>query len=99
VNDRQLLRIVGKNIQKARMQAGLTQECLAELSGVHWKTLSGVERGLFPVGLATFIRIAQHLNVSVDSLANGVEQPDPKRSNAIRKALARRRHPRNPTGK
>jgi transcriptional regulator with XRE-family HTH domain len=94
VNDRQLLRRIGKNVQQARLRAGLTQECLAELIGIHWKTLSGIERGRFPFAVTSFTRIAQHLGVSADSLLEGVEPPDPKRTAAIRKALARKRQPK-----
>jgi DNA-binding XRE family transcriptional regulator len=94
VNERQILRCIGKNIQRARLQAGLTQECLAELVEIHWKTLSGVERGLFPCGITSFVRIAQHIGVSADSLLQGVDSPDPKRAAAVRKAMARKRQPK-----
>ena len=94
VNDRQILRCIGKNIQNARLSAGLTQECLAELVGIHWKTISGIERGRYPFAVTSFARIAQHLEVTTDSLLEGIEPPDPKRTAAIRKALARRRQPK-----
>lgn len=76
------------------MNAGLTQECLAELIGVHWKTLSGIERGMFPFAVTSFTRIAQHLGVSTDSLLEGIEPPDAKKTEATRKALARKRRPK-----
>lgn len=90
-----MLRRIGINVKKARLQGALTQECLAELVGIHWKTLSGIERGLFPVGVASFTRISQHLGVTADSLLEGVEMPDKKRSDTIRKAMARKRQPRS----
>ena len=89
-----MLRRIGTNVKKARLQAALTQECLAELVGIHWKTLSGIERGLFPVGVTSFARISQHLGVTADSLLDGLEKPDQKRSETIRKAMARRRQPK-----
>jgi len=95
VKDRKTLRVIGQNVQKARVEAGLTQECLAELIGVHWKTLSGVERGLFPIGVAHFASITQHLKVSADQLLKGIEPIDAKRAAAVRKALARKRRPKN----
>ena len=94
MNDRQILRCIGKNVQKARLQADLTQECLAELIGVHWKTLSGIERGLFPFAVTSFTRVAQHLGVSANTLLQGLEPPDQKRAATIRKAMARRRRPK-----
>ena len=95
MNDRQILRCIGRNIQRARLDAGLTQECLAELIGVHWKTLSGIERGLSPFAVTSFVRIAQHLGASADHLAAGVEPPDAKRTRAIQKAMARKRRPKD----
>jgi transcriptional regulator with XRE-family HTH domain len=94
VNDRQILRRIGNNVKNARLQSGLTQECLAELVGIHWKTLSGIERGLFPFAVTSFTRISQHLGVTADSLLEGVEKPDQKRANTIRNAMARRRQPK-----
>ena len=89
-----MLRCIGSNVKRTRLQAGLTQECLAELVGIHWKTLSGIERGLFPVGVTSFTRISQHLGVTADSLLQGVEMPDQKRAKTIRNAMARRRQPK-----
>jgi DNA-binding XRE family transcriptional regulator len=94
VKDREILRCLGKNIQAARLRAGLTQECLAELVGIHWKTLSGIERGLYPCAVTNFIRIAQHLRVSTDSLVEGIEPPDARRTASIQKAMARKRRPK-----
>lgn len=88
-----MLRCIGSNVKKARLQAGLTQECLAELAGIHWKTLSGFERGLNPLGITSFTRIVQHLGVRADVILEGVEKPDPERSATIRNAKARRRKP------
>jgi DNA-binding XRE family transcriptional regulator len=90
-----LLRCVGRNIQAARRSVGLTQECLAELVGVHWQTISGIERGRYPCSLATFARISQHLKISADKLLEGIDSPNAKESGAIRKALARRRVPKS----
>ena len=72
----------------------MTQECLAELIGVHWQTVSGIERGRYPCSLKTFIRITQHLGVSADSLLVGVEPPDARRAKTILRALARKRRPK-----
>ena len=93
MNDSKILRRIGNNVKKARLQAGLTQECLAEVVEIHWKTLSNIERGLFPVAVTSFTRISQHLGVTADSLLEGVEMPDQKRAKTIRNAMARRRRP------
>lgn len=74
----------------------MTQECLAELTGVHWQTVSGIERGRYSVSITTFTRIAQFLQVSANRLLEGLEMPDAKRTQLISKALARKRKAINP---
>ncbi len=94
MTDRDILRAVGRRIQAARLAANITQECLAELIGIHWQTISGIERGRYPCSLTTFIRITQHLGVSADSLLDGVQPPDSRRSQTVRRALIRKRKPK-----
>lgn len=72
----------------------MTQECLAELVGVHWQTVSRIERGTFPFAVTTFARISQHLEISANRLLEGLAAPDAKRAERIKKALARKRLPR-----
>jgi len=47
-NDRELLRTIGRKIRAERIRAGFTQECLAELAGVHWKTLGELNGASLP---------------------------------------------------
>jgi DNA-binding XRE family transcriptional regulator len=94
VTDRQLLRIIGANVKAARLRADLTQECVAELVGVHWQTISYIEAGKFPFSVATFARITYALNVSPNRLLDGIPEPDAGRMEKIKKALARKRKPR-----
>jgi transcriptional regulator with XRE-family HTH domain len=94
VNDLQILRVIGRNIRAARLKAGFTQECLAELADVHVQTIGAVERGDFPFAVTTFARISQHLEISPNRLLDGLRPPDPERTARIRKALARKRAPR-----
>ena len=91
MSDQQLLRIIGRNVAAARSRAGLTQECLAELVGVHGKTIGSIERGKYPFGVTTLVRLAQHLDTSPNRLLEGAPEPDAKRAARIRKALPRRR--------
>ena len=95
MRDREILKTIGRKIQETRLAVGMTQECLAELVGVHWQSVSGIERGRSPWSIVTFTRIAQHLGVSADTLLSGVKAPDPKRAKTIRKAMARRRRPKS----
>jgi len=99
VNNREILRMLGRNIRQARLKAGLTQECLAELAGVHVQTIGDIERGGFPFAVTTFARIAQFLETSPNRLLDGMKPPDQERTARIKKALARKRAPRKRVSK
>jgi DNA-binding XRE family transcriptional regulator len=88
-----MLRHVGRNIRLARLKAGVTQECLAELVGVHWQTISGIERGRYPFSVITLVRISQFLQISANRLLEGLKPPDPKWTRMVSKAMARKRAP------
>jgi len=94
VTDRQILKIIGANVRKARLNANMTQECLAELVGVHWHTVLYVEQGKYPVSVATFARISQALEISPNRLMDALPEPDLKRMERIKKAMVRKRKPR-----
>lgn len=94
MTDRQILRVVGENVKAARLHAGLTQECLAELAGVHWQTVSYLEKGRYPFAVTTFARISQALDVSPNRLLDGLPEPDAGRMEKIKKSMARKRKPK-----
>ena len=91
MDDLRYLQAIGRNLQTARLGLGLTQECLAELVGIHWKTLGNIERGKYPFSVATFARLCQHLEISPAKLLEGIPVPDARRAGRIKKALARKR--------
>ena len=95
--DRKILRVIGANIRKARMQANMTQECLAELIGVQWQSISYLENGRHALLLTKFVRISQVLDVSPNRLFDGLPEPDLKEIEKIKKALARKRKPKSVT--
>ena len=94
MNDRQILSLLGRNIRQARLQAGLTQECLSKLSGVHVQTIGAIEHGHFPFAVTTFTRISQFLESTPNRLLDGLRPPDPERTARIKRAFARKRLPR-----
>ncbi len=94
MNNREILRVLGRNIRQARLNASLTQECLAELAGVHVQTIGAIEHGNFPFAVTTFARLTQFLESSPNRLLDGLNPPDQERTTRIKKALARRRVPR-----
>jgi DNA-binding XRE family transcriptional regulator len=94
VTDRQILRVIGENVRRARLQANLTQECLAEIIGAHWQTINYIERGKNPCSIIKFARICQALEVSPNRLLDGLPEPDRKQIQTIKKIMARKRPPK-----
>lgn len=71
---------VGENIRKARINKGITQEQLAESSGISLNFVSKIERQKRQnLTVKTLSAIASALNVSVSELLN-----EPNNSKAIR---------------
>ena len=91
-----MLALIGENVKAARLKANLTQECLAELVGVHWQTISHIENGKFPFAVTTFTRISQALTISPNRLLEGLPAPNRERMENVKKALARKRQPKRP---
>ncbi len=64
---KELRKILGKRIKEIRLSQNLTQEGLAELIGVDWKTISRIEIGhSFPS--KTLIAIANALRITLPEL-------------------------------
>ena len=94
MTERQILRHIGQNVKASRLKAGLTQECLAELAGVHWQTVSYVENGKFLFSIITFVKISQALEISPNRLLDGLPNPDGERMDRIKRMMARKRKPK-----
>ncbi|MCX6927481.1 MAG: helix-turn-helix transcriptional regulator [Verrucomicrobia bacterium] len=93
MTDRQMLLRIGENVKAARLGGNLTQECLAELIGVHWQTISHIEHGKFSFPVTTFARISQALGISTNRLLEGLPELDRAHMGKVKKALARKRAP------
>lgn len=59
---------VGRNIKRAREQAGLTQERFSEMVGLGPKSLSAIERGATGISLSALRRVCQVLSIPSDDL-------------------------------
>jgi transcriptional regulator with XRE-family HTH domain len=58
----------GEKLRKVRQKAGLSQEKLAELAGLHRTYVSSVERGRRNISLENVQRLAGALGVSMAEL-------------------------------
>lgn len=68
-----LLHAVGHAIRLAREQAGLTQQELSERSGIHFVSLSRIERGAMEARLLTLNAVAEALSLSTSELIHSAE--------------------------
>ena len=57
-------RLVGRNVRKARLAAGLTQEQLSERSGFTQQYISGLESGYRNLTIVRLYELAQALSVT-----------------------------------
>jgi transcriptional regulator with XRE-family HTH domain len=73
VSDRVDLRRFGSLVRDLRQRAGLSQEKLAELAGLHRTYVSGIERGNRNVSLVNIVRLARALGVPVSRLVEGLD--------------------------
>ncbi len=63
-----LTRIIGNNVRKYRIEAGLTQEELAEMVGIGASFIARIECGQKIMSVPVLYRIAQVLQISSDML-------------------------------
>ncbi|WP_461466144.1 helix-turn-helix domain-containing protein [Melaminivora sp.] len=63
-----ILKQFGKRVQILRVQAGWSQEYLADLAGLHRTYISGIERGVRNPSLLIVERIANSLSISPSEL-------------------------------
>ncbi len=63
-----ILRKFGKKVKEKRLKAGVSQEKLGELSGLHRTYISGIERGIRNVSLKNIWKISKALGVKLKDL-------------------------------
>jgi transcriptional regulator with XRE-family HTH domain len=67
------LRQFGEQVRQYRKSKGLSQETLAELTGLHRTYIGGIERGERNVSLLNIIRIAKVLEIPPYKLIETIE--------------------------
>lgn len=63
----------GQRVRTLRKQHGLSQEDLAEKSGLHRTYIGGIERGERNLAVLNILRLAAALEVTVGELFDGLE--------------------------
>jgi len=63
----------GKKIRDLRTKRGLSQEKLAELSGLHWTYIGSVERGERNISIKNIKKIADALDMRIAELFEGID--------------------------
>jgi transcriptional regulator with XRE-family HTH domain len=64
---------LGRKIREQRIIIGVSQEELADISGLHRTYIGSVERGERNISLQNIVRIAQALSISPSVLFEGIE--------------------------
>ena len=59
---------IGRRVKAARLRCGITQEVLAERTGLSLPNISNIETGNTKLSLPAMIHVANALSVSVDTL-------------------------------
>ncbi len=67
------LKQLGSTIRQRRQELGLSQEDLAEKSGLHRNYIGGVERGERNVGFVNLTKIAEGLDLPLSRLMRMME--------------------------
>lgn len=70
--DKNILKILGKNIKIERIRQDLSQEQLAEKVGVSPRTISLVENGLQHPKFFLVVKISQILNVDINVFLSNI---------------------------
>lgn len=64
---------LGRKIREQRIVIGLSQEELADASGLHRTYIGSIERGERNISLQNIVLIARALSVSPSTLLDGIE--------------------------
>lgn len=73
--------LIGKKVQSARQNAGITQQTLCHKANLSYSTLAKIERGAIKSpSIFTIASIAEALDVSIDSLVGKIGPATPNRT-------------------
>lgn len=72
IEDKSLLIGFGLSVRKVRLDKNLSQDTLAELSGLHRTYISSIERGERNVSLINMVNISKALDIPLCDLIEGI---------------------------
>jgi len=58
------MKLVGENIKKFRLERNLSQEALANLSGIDWSTISRLERGVVNTSISVVFALSEAMGIN-----------------------------------
>jgi transcriptional regulator with XRE-family HTH domain len=70
--------MVGEELRKARLRAGLTQQELADRAGLHYTYISHLEHDKYSPTLDAFFRLCDALGVSPARLIGRIDKHRPR---------------------
>ena len=70
--DQSFLKHFGKRLRTLRGEAGLSQEGLAELSGLHRNYIGGIERGEKNPTITSLRKVSKAFGISLSKLFRGL---------------------------
>ena len=62
------MKLIGENVKKYRLERDLTQESLANLSGIDWSTISRLERGIVNTSISVLFALADAMGIKPSQL-------------------------------
>ncbi|MBQ8459633.1 helix-turn-helix transcriptional regulator [bacterium] len=68
MDKKNVLKQIGKNIQKVRIEKGYTQESFSELMGVSWSYVAKIESGILNLSVGKITELANYLKTDINTL-------------------------------
>jgi len=62
------MKLIGENLKKYRLERNLSQESLANLSGIDWSTISRMERGVVNTTISVVFALAEAMGIKPSQL-------------------------------
>jgi transcriptional regulator with XRE-family HTH domain len=67
---------LGERVRTRRHELGLSQEALADQTGIHWTFVGQVERGQRNLSLHNLLKLAEGLGIDPSQLVQGLRAPE-----------------------